>query len=125
MGDFFRYLWDHEYKQRDDIDDLQLKVKQLATSGSSVDDVIRLTRRVDAVARDVTILKTALSVVTEALVELGGLDKAALDARIDAAVQRQLPKHERAPAPMTCRNCGLSYPAAQMNGELCKRCAAL
>ncbi len=122
MG-FFSYLVDSEWAQRRDIDELRDQLRQHQTHSADGDELSRVSAQVTLLAREVAVLKTALSVLSHALVEVGGIDAAVLDARIDEAIAQRLPAV--AAAPSRCGNCGLSYAAEQMAGELCKRCRAL
>jgi hypothetical protein len=125
MGNFFRYLLDTEYSQRRDIEGLRDEVARVAASGPDTEDLRRVHHRIDRLAHEVEVVKAALTVLSQAMVEVGGLDAAELDRRIDAALAaRPRPPAETATT-VPCGNCGLSYPPERMAGTLCKRCAAL
>lgn len=123
MGNFFKHLIDTDRRQRDDIEELRDEVRQKASAGAGTADLMRLSDRVDRLAREVDVLRAALTVVSQALVEVGGLDAKVLDARIDAAMAALAPVPAAPTVP--CTNCGMSYPPERMAGALCKRCVAL
>lgn len=125
LGDDARDL-----QQRDDIASLKERVElgERITRDGHATDLARLEAKLGALGREVAGLRIALDVLAHAVVEVGGLDAAVLDARMKEAIAREVAARA-ALVPIVCTNCGLKYPPAQAvdtpDGPLCKRCRAL
>jgi hypothetical protein len=115
-----------DWRQQQDIDELQLR-SQLASSSLEATDktVAALRATVAAQARELARMQLALQVLSNALVERAILDEDDLDARLTAATAAFEAANPAPKQSVVCSNCGLSYAAASMDGDRCKRCRSL
>jgi hypothetical protein len=91
--------------------------------------------RMDALSREVIMLRTALTVLTKTLKDTKVLDDKLLDARLEAAMEEVFPRPEPVPAqpppgerPYVCLRCRQTVPARTTtmtaDGPVCERCPA-
>ena len=89
--------------------------------------------RIDAMSREIVMLRTALTVLTQTLKDTKIVDDRLLDARLEAAMEEAFPKPPPAAQPIpaadrkvVCLKCRSSVPAAKTamtaDGPMCDRC---
>ncbi len=107
-------------------------------------DLRVLARRVEAMSREVIMLRTALTVVTKTLKDTGVVDEQVLEARLEAAMEEAFPPQARPPTPaersaqqarelaerrVTCLTCRQSVLATTTSmtpdGPVCDRCPSV
>jgi hypothetical protein len=92
----------------------------------------QLARRVDAMSREIVMLRTALTVLTQTLKDSKVLDERLLDARLEAAMEEAFPKPAPAAPPIdpakvqiTCLRCRKQVAAGTTfmtgDGPVCER----
>lgn len=127
---FFDMFFDSEYRQRGDINTLQM------TEGALESDVVAMSERIRALRMQVNDLSLTVAVLVKMLQEQNVVDPKVLHYRVEAELDALRPPPQQLGArqpvpdvPVTCERCGTVVPSSKTTitaaGTLCDKCAGL